>query len=104
MGLMEDELRWPAFRDYALCAGMPSDWFFTPDVFKDELGKDEKPPQERYLKGREVCKRCFVRNDCLEYALKHKVRVGIWGGKTSSQRQRIKRKKLDDGDSTATSL
>lgn len=33
-----------------------------------------------------VCRSCPVTNKCLEYALAHDERYGIWGGKTSKQR------------------
>jgi WhiB family redox-sensing transcriptional regulator len=32
---------------------------------------------------------CEVREDCLLYALAHKERYGIWGGKTAQERARM---------------
>jgi WhiB family redox-sensing transcriptional regulator len=37
----------------------------------------------------EVCAGCLVREECLEYALEHDIRDGIWGGQTWSERRRI---------------
>ena len=36
-----------------------------------------------------VCRRCPVRQECLDYALTYRERYGVWGGKTASQRKRI---------------
>ena len=41
--------------------------------------------------ARRVCLTCPVRDDCLAFAMEAKVRYGIWGGMTSSQRERIRR-------------
>lgn len=36
-----------------------------------------------------LCGGCPVRERCLEYALKHKIRDGIWGGMTGGQRREL---------------
>lgn len=81
MSLMDSNFRWPEFRDFAICAGMDSTLFFT----------ETTAQKERDLKGLEVCRKCFVREDCLEHAIKNREKYGIWGGRTSSQRDRIRR-------------
>jgi len=40
-----------------------------------------------------ACSICFVREQCLQYALDNDIEHGIWGGKTESQRKRMKRRK-----------
>ncbi len=38
-----------------------------------------------------ICGRCEVRETCLEYALDHGERHGIWGGKSERDRRKIER-------------
>jgi WhiB family redox-sensing transcriptional regulator len=38
-----------------------------------------------------VCRSCDVRAECLEYALEHDERFGIWGGMSERERRRLKR-------------
>lgn len=40
----------------------------------------------------DVCEQCEVKDPCLDYALTNEP-LGIWGGKTESQRMRIRRSK-----------
>jgi WhiB family redox-sensing transcriptional regulator len=39
-----------------------------------------------------VCLSCEVRSECLEYALAHDERFGIWGGLSERERRRLKRR------------
>lgn len=55
------------WRDLAACKDMP------PDVFFPEKGQ----PAAR---AKAVCARCPVRSECLEYALNHEMKHGVWGG------------------------
>ena len=54
------------WQDYANCLGVDPDLFF-PSVVR---------PRE----AKEVCRGCIVRAQCLEYALVHSEKFGIWGG------------------------
>lgn len=38
-----------------------------------------------------ICKNCPVSVECLEYAMAHDERYGIWGGYTERERRRLKR-------------
>ena len=40
-----------------------------------------------------VCETCPVRVECLEFALDHNEKVGIWGGYTERQRRRMRRER-----------
>jgi hypothetical protein len=40
-------------------------------------------------KARKICDRCYVKNECLQYALEHHEVHGIWGGKSYRQRLKI---------------
>jgi len=39
-----------------------------------------------------ICKRCPVREECLEWALEHGEQFGIWGGRTERERRRIRQR------------
>ena len=39
--------------------------------------------------GKNICDRCIVRAECLDYALTHKERAGIWGGLNTKERNAI---------------
>ena len=41
--------------------------------------------------AKRVCMSCEVRAECLEYALEHDERFGIWGGLSERERRRLKR-------------
>lgn len=75
---------------------------FTPDQppeFEDGLCREHDPDMFFPNKGeankgaRQVCGRCDIRELCLEWALEHNQRWGIWGGTTEAQRRRIKRER-----------
>jgi WhiB family redox-sensing transcriptional regulator len=38
-----------------------------------------------------ICSRCEVKSECLEYALKHDERYGIWGGLSERERRPLRR-------------
>ncbi len=71
---MNDEQSW---RTRALCAEVDPELFFPT--------APGRPPQ--YL--RQICFRCQVRPQCLEYAIETKQEHGIWGGMTESERNRL---------------
>ena len=72
----EEEQPWSAM---AACRGFDSAIFFP--------GQDGNA--EPALR---VCESCFVREDCLEYAIETRQRYGVWGGTTERQRRRILRR------------
>jgi WhiB family redox-sensing transcriptional regulator len=57
-----------------------------PDLFFPERGASTKE-----AKG--VCAGCVVRAECLEYALQHGEKFGIWGGMSERERRRIRRER-----------
>lgn len=69
------ELTW---RDDALCAETDPESFFP-----------EKGGSTREAKR--ICGSCPVRAECLEYALTHGERFGIWGGLSERERRRLDR-------------
>jgi WhiB family redox-sensing transcriptional regulator len=43
--------------------------------------------------AKSICAMCPVREACLEYALAHRERDGIWGGATEKERRRLLRQR-----------
>lgn len=41
------------------------------------------------LNARKICAECPVKDDCLEYALAHRIEHGVWGGCSERERRRI---------------
>ncbi|MDR0788671.1 MAG: WhiB family transcriptional regulator [Bifidobacteriaceae bacterium] len=41
-----------------------------------------------------VCSQCPVSTDCLEYALVHDLKFGVWGGKSTSERNALRKYKF----------
>ncbi len=67
-----------AWMDYARCAET------DPEAYFPEKGEPTSP-------AKSVCRRCEVRTECLEYALKHNIRFGVWGGTSEKERRKLKR-------------
>ena len=76
-GGQADESSW---WDYANWLGV------DPDLFFPERGASTK-------EAKEVCRGCVVREDCLEYALSHGEKFGIWGGMSERERRRLRRQR-----------
>ncbi|OCB15104.1 hypothetical protein A5689_26990 [Mycobacterium intracellulare subsp. yongonense] len=62
----------------ALCPQVDADTFFV------DKGESTKP-------AKSVCALCPVRAECLQYALDHDERFGVWGGLSERERRRLKR-------------
>ena len=73
--LVDGEMRW---QDRALCAQTDPESFFP-----------EKGGSTREAKR--VCRSCEVRAECLQYALDHDERFGIFGGMSERERRELKR-------------
>jgi WhiB family redox-sensing transcriptional regulator len=76
----DDYGRWypPDWTEQALCAET------DPEAFFPEKGGSTR-------EAKRVCRACEVRAECLEYALEHDERFGIWGGFSERERRRLKR-------------
>lgn len=64
----------------ALCAQT------DPESFFPDKGGTSAP-------AKAVCRRCDVRAECLEYALAHDERFGIWGGLSVRERRKLKQQR-----------
>lgn len=51
-------------------------------------GLEQKRLEKR---AKDVCARCEVRRECLDYALPRFDLDGVWGGKTPGERKRLRR-------------
>src|SRR5256886_9169874 len=72
-----EERRW---QERANCLGV------DPDLFFPERGASTK-------EAKAVCGGCEVKSECLEYALRHGEKFGIWGGMSERERRRIRRQR-----------
>lgn len=71
-----DEQDW---QELALCAQT------DPEAFFPEKGGSTR-------EAKRICSGCEVRAECLEYALGHDERFGIWGGLSERERRKLKRR------------
>jgi WhiB family redox-sensing transcriptional regulator len=69
----------PAWMAEALCAQVDAEMFFP-----EKQGAHNRA-------AKRTCLRCDVRTECLDYAVKHKIAWGIWGGKSDRERRSIRR-------------
>ncbi len=67
----------PEWQERAHCSQTDPEAFFP-----------EKGGSTRMAKR--ICKRCEVKDECLEYALVHDERFGIWGGMSERERRKMK--------------
>jgi WhiB family transcriptional regulator, redox-sensing transcriptional regulator len=66
------------WQERALCAQT------DPEAFFPEKGGSTR-------EAKRICLGCEVKDACLEYALAHDERFGIWGGLSERERRRLKR-------------
>jgi len=78
----EEEQDW---QERALCAQT------DPEAFFPEKGGSTR-------EAKKICGGCEVRSECLEYALAHDERFGIWGGLSERERRRLRRRALSPDD------
>jgi len=74
-----DEPEQHEWQERALCAQT------DPEAFFPEKGGSTR-------EAKRICTGCEVRVECLDYALAHDERFGIWGGLSERERRRLKRR------------
>ncbi|MCU1431912.1 MAG: transcription factor WhiB [Actinotalea sp.] len=77
-GVVEDDSA-ASWQERALCAQT------DPEAFFPEKGGSTR-------EAKKVCLGCDVRSECLEYALAHDERFGIWGGLSERERRKLKKR------------
>jgi len=65
----------------AECRTVDARLFFSPG---DKETREER--LDREVQAKDVCKRCPVQNECLDYAIRNRERQGIWGGLNEAER------------------
>ncbi|MGW1895388.1 WhiB family transcriptional regulator [Streptomyces sp. NPDC002004] len=71
---VEPDLAWQE----ALCAQVGADFFFP-------------EPGSSVRDAKRVCALCPIRTACLDYALAHDERFGVWGGLSEKERLGLRR-------------
>ena len=71
----------PEWQERALCSQT------DPEAFFPEKGGSTR-------EAKRICSRCEVKSECLEYALGHDERFGIWGGLSERERRKLKRRAI----------
>ncbi|WP_423487912.1 WhiB family transcriptional regulator [Mycobacteroides sp. PCS013] len=70
----------PKWAVNAVCAESTSEFFY--------------PDEQDYITAsaaKWACRRCPVRDECLQWALENDEQFGVWGATTPKERRRIKR-------------
>jgi hypothetical protein len=67
-----------SWQDDALCPQT------DPNAFFPDKGESTTP-------AKQICLHCQVRQQCLDYAVAHDERFGVWGGFSERERRRMKR-------------
>ncbi|WP_172149082.1 WhiB family transcriptional regulator [Isoptericola chiayiensis] len=78
-GDVDDDETLLGWQERALCAQT------DPEAFFPEKGGSTR-------EAKKVCASCDVRSECLDYALEHDERFGIWGGLSERERRKLKRR------------
>lgn len=76
-GLFDSGEEGQEWQERALCAQT------DPEAFFPEKGGSTR-------EAKRICAGCEVRSECLEYALEHDERFGIWGGLSERERRKLK--------------
>lgn len=69
----------PAWTIDAACAGHDLNLWFP-----------EAGDRNGLATARSICAQCPVATQCLQYALENDIRHGVWGGKSSRERAKIR--------------
>lgn len=75
-----DDGRW---RDKASCKNVDNRLFF--DFFQGNCKADD----ERLAFLKELCSKCPVKKECLDFAVRNGIQYGVWGGLLPKERKEI---------------
>lgn len=70
--------RMPEWMTWAGCRDTDGDVFFPVE------GGSADP-------AKRICSRCPVESECLEFALAHDEQLGVWGGMSERERERLRK-------------
>jgi len=71
------------WRDGAACRHHDPEMFFPEGTAGPALGQANQ--------AKRICQSCPMRTLCLDFALRHGIAFGIWGGTTADERREIRR-------------
>lgn len=71
--------------EHGACRNQPISWWFPPHVDRDAF--------HYYSEARLICATCPVQTECLDYALEHGERFGMWGGQSPRERKDTRRRR-----------
>ena len=77
-GLPDQDPAARSWQSKANCLGV------DPELFFPERGASTR-------EAKEVCRGCVVQSECLEYAIAHGEKFGIWGGLSERERRKVRR-------------
>jgi WhiB family redox-sensing transcriptional regulator len=83
--------------EFAACRGQDASFFFAPSYFEKRA---EKHAREAVAKS--FCRRCSVRDECLEYALRLRDPHGVWGGLNEMERRALLRRRAQEAQREAS--
>ena len=77
-----------SWKEEARCKGEPLSTFFIVGPLDNVAQAHANWPRIN-----ELCGKCPVKQNCLDYALDNHIRQGIWGGKTYQQRRKYRKER-----------
>jgi len=83
MEIQNFELERESWMENGSCIYANSELFFTVGSSMKAIKKANE--------AKAVCNECFVKVDCLEYAVRTNQDSGVWGGATEEERKSIRR-------------
>lgn len=69
----------PHWRDKANCLDA------DPEAFFPIIGNNG-------VDAKKICARCEVTEECLDYAMRHRIDEGVWGGLSTIDREKMRRR------------
>lgn len=75
----------PDWQKDASCGEYPVEWWYP----------ERGAPRTFIDRARNICADCPIRIKCLQYALYHNERIGIWGGTTPDERKQLAKTSSD---------
>jgi len=72
------------WQEHAVCTGDNAVLFYPPLA-----GERKKARNIRERRAKNLCAHCPVQQACLDHAIRHDERFGIWGGLNDSERRNL---------------
>ena len=76
--------RFDDWQEQAICTGDNAILFYPPLA-----GERKKAKIQRERRAKNLCAHCPVQQACLDHAIRHDERFGIWGGLNDSERRNL---------------